>query len=124
MKIRTASSLTVFETPNASITPLATRKSGAEQVSIIRQRMQGSQRNPMHAHTSEEVMLMLDGAVDVTVDGITRRLAAGDTLIVPAGSMHCIENGGGQPAEWLIVSPLGMQFLGADGGAMTPAWAE
>ncbi len=124
MKVHAADSLITFETPNASVTPLATKRLGAEQVSVIRQRMESGRRNPLHAHMAEEVMVMLDGTVEVTVDGTAWQLAAGDILIVPGGAPHSIENASGRDAEWLIVSPSGMQFLMPDGQAMTPPWAE
>lgn len=124
MKLNAAHTLKTFETPNASVTPLATRRLGAGQVSVIRQRMADGHKNPMHTQTTEEVMVMLEGEVNVTVDGVNAVLSAGDTLIVPANTPHGIENTSGKPAEWLIVSPLGMQFFGPDGQAMTPGWAE
>lgn len=124
MKFNAAASLQVFETPNASVTPLATRRLGAEQVSVIRQRMESGHKNPTHSQTTEEVMVMLQGSVVVTVDGNAREMVAGDTLIVPANIPHSIENTSGKPADWLIISPLGMQFFGPNGNAMVPAWAE
>lgn len=123
MKVNSANSLKVFETPNAAVTPLATRRLGAEQVSVIRQRMDSGKKNPVHTQTTEEVMVMLHGSVAVTVSGVTRDIATGDALIVPANTPHSVENASGESAEWLIISPLGMHFFGPDGNAVTPPWA-
>ncbi|WP_309572290.1 cupin domain-containing protein [Deinococcus sp.] len=111
-------------TPNATVIPLATPSLGAQQISVIRQEMGPGHANPAHAQTHEEVMVMLDGQVTVTVDGGTTDLQAGDTLTIPAMTVHSIENPGPQGATWLIVSPTGMGFLGADGQVMTPDWAK
>jgi quercetin dioxygenase-like cupin family protein len=124
MKINSADSLKTFKTPNASVIPLATKRLGAQQVSVIRQLMESGHKNPTHTQTTEEVMIMLQGSVNVTVNGATQELFIGDTLIVPANTPHSIENASGKSAEWLIVSPLGMQFFGPDGNPVTPPWAE
>ena len=48
----------------------------------------------------------------------------GDTLIVPAGTLHSLYNDSDAPAEWLIVSPLGMQFMDKDENTLDPPWAR
>lgn len=112
-----------FQTPNALVTPMATPRLGSDQISVIRQKMGNGKSNPTHTQTSEEVMVMLSGTVTVTVDKEIVSLSAGDTLIVPAEVPHSIENTSGGESEWLIISPVGMQFKGPTGELMTPEWA-
>ena len=86
--------------------------------------MDGGRANPVHKQTTEEVMVLLEGSVSVTVEGHTALLVAGDTLIVPANTAHSIMNASDKAAEWLIMSPIGMQFHGPDGNPMSPDWAK
>ena|SRR5918998_6931150 len=104
---------------------IATPSRGAEEVSVIRQRQAPGASNPLHRHDREEVMVMLSGAVRVsTQEEESVELAAGDALIVPAGTLHQIENHSGVEAEWLLSAPAGLRFTFADGREGSPAWAR
>lgn len=124
MNIHRAAHQKTFTTPNATITPLATPALGAQQNSVIRQHMAPSHQNPTHTQTHEEIMIMLQGSVKVTMEAETTELHAGDSLIIPAHTPHSISNHSGMDAEWLIVSPAAVQFSGPDGQPMTPDWAR
>lgn len=115
----------VTETPGGNaITPVATATRGAHEVSVIRQRQEPGGANPPHTHDREEVLTMLDGAINLTLDGRAERLGPGDTAIIPASTAHQIRNAGETTAEWLIVAPAGIRYFGADGDEMFPAWAK
>jgi quercetin dioxygenase-like cupin family protein len=43
---------------------------------------------PQHAHPHEQVVNMLEGELELTVDGTAHRLRAGDVLVIPGGSHH------------------------------------
>lgn len=86
--------------------------------------MESGRSNPNHTQTTEEVMVLLEGSVLVSVAGEESELSQGDTLIVPANTIHSISNVSGKVAEWLIISPIGMQFYGPDGNPMSPDWAK
>lgn len=124
MKIVQAQHQKTVTTPNAAVTPLATPSLGAAQVSVIRQRMAPGHQNPAHTQTHEEVMVVLGGVLNLTVAGERAELHTGDTAIIPAHIPHSLSNTGQKDAEWLIVSPAGMQFHGSDGTLMTPEWAR
>ena len=124
MRVNTRKSQPTFSTPNTVITPLATLKFGAEQVSVIHQKMERGCKNPTHTQSTEEVMVLLRGSVTVTVAEKSVTLQEGDTLIVPADTPHSIDNGSCDTAEWIIISPTNMQFKDAAGNLMTPPWAE
>ena len=114
-----------IETPGANATAgIATSSRGAEDVSIIRQRQQPGGGNPAHFHDRQEVLLVLDGSVAVTMDGETVTLRTGDTLIVPAKTAHQLANTGETEAEWLLVAPAGIGFFHANGERAEPAWAR
>ncbi len=111
-------------TPGNFTGGLATLSRGATQVSIIRQRQIPNAANPAHRHDQEEVMVQLAGTVTVTVAGEAVTLAPGDTLIVPAETVHQIANTGGGAAEWLIVAPAGVRYFHPSGEEILPDWAR
>ncbi len=49
-------------------------------------------RAPFHTHTYEEVLYILGGAGVVHVDGREEPVAAGDSVFLPPGVPHCLEN--------------------------------
>jgi quercetin dioxygenase-like cupin family protein len=52
-----------------------------------------------HADSVEEILLVLDGAVRVELDGERGVLAAGAMAVVPAGVPHAVHNDGEVPAR-------------------------
>lgn len=114
-----------IETPGGNATsPLATASRGATEVSVIRQRQQPGGTNPAHSHDREEVLVLLAGTLRVTLGDEPARMEAGDTVIIPAGTTHKLENVGDGDADWLIIAPAGVRFFGATGEEMFPGWAE
>ena len=43
---------------------------------------------PEHAHPHDQVMLVVDGRFELTIDGDTRVLNSGDVAIIPSGARH------------------------------------
>jgi quercetin dioxygenase-like cupin family protein len=81
---------------------------------------------PWHAHEqSEQVMLIVDGEVDMTIEDETRTLRAGDVAVVNRGLRHTLHSDGGVTfMEALAPVPLDHVpdeeldlVLGPDGGA-------
>ena len=50
--------------------------------------------NPPDVHAVNEVYFITQGTADIELDGEHRRLAAGDTVLVPAGCHHQLVNDG------------------------------
>ena len=44
-----------------------------------------------HMHPNEEVWHIIDGDVDLTLDGKTRRVSAGCAVVVPPNTTHAVE---------------------------------
>ncbi len=124
MNIVRKQAVNMIASPNGNHSgAVATASKGAAEVHVIRQTEAAGGKNPPHKHSTEEVMVMLAGAVTVTVDGAVETLAAGDTLIVPAGVVHQIANSGDKTAEWLIISPAGRSFEAPTGQSLVPDWS-
>ena len=69
---------------------------------------------PVHTHeTEEQLVFMLDGAMEVEISGESFRLAAGDVCAIPAGTPHCFRSLAGEPEVTFIetFSPMRVQNL-------------
>jgi len=120
-----ATSVTMIATPGGNATGgLATPQHGAREVSVILQRQEPGGRNPSHRHDREEVLLMRAGEAQLTLGDEQFALAAGDSAIIPAQTLHQIENTGTSPAEWLLIAPAGVRFFRPDGEENFPEWAR
>ncbi len=115
----------VIETPGANATAgLATPGTGATGTSVIRQRQQPGGSNPPHYHDREEIMIVVRGSVAVTSNDETVTLESGDTLIIPARTVHRLATAGDAEAEWLLAAPAGIGFFHENGMRTEPAWAR
>jgi len=69
---------------------------GGERVLLCRVRYDPGKQVPWHAHEdTEQVMFILDGEVEMTIENETRMLEAGDVVVVNRGLHHKLfsENG-------------------------------
>jgi quercetin dioxygenase-like cupin family protein len=99
---------------------------GGEQVLICRATYEPGKQVPRHSHEhTEQVMVILDGEVTMTIEDETRTLRAGDTVVVNRGLEHELYSESGCTfIEALAPVPLDHVpdrerdlVLGRDGGA-------
>ena len=100
---------------------------GGEQVLLCRVQYAPGKHVPWHAHEqSEQVMLIVDGEVEMTIEDETRMLEAGDVVVVNRGLHHKLfsENGvtfmealAPVPLDHVPDSSLDL-VLGAEAGAL------
>jgi len=99
---------------------------GGEQVLLCRVRYEPGKQVPWHAHEdTEQVMIILDGEVDMTIEDETATLKAGDVVVVNRGLHHKLFSGNGVSfIEALSPVPLDHVpdksldlVLGPDGGS-------
>jgi mannose-6-phosphate isomerase-like protein (cupin superfamily) len=69
------------------------------------QTMAPGSSTPVHRHACEEVILILSGSGEVTVQGETNSFGPNSTLIVPPDAVHQIVNPGSTPI--VLVAALG-----------------
>lgn len=43
---------------------------------------------PEHAHAHEQVVNMIEGEFELTIDGVTRKLGAGSVAVIPPNALH------------------------------------
>jgi XRE family transcriptional regulator, regulator of sulfur utilization len=67
----------------------------------------GITTHPPHKHEHEEALILLEGTVDVVVEGKTERLEAGSVSYVASNLMHTVNNAGSVPARYYIIELRG-----------------
>jgi mannose-6-phosphate isomerase-like protein (cupin superfamily) len=74
--------------------PLIGSGAGAELLSVGVSAFEPGVAVPMHAHNVEEVVVVLEGAGECIVDGVSHPVKASDTTFIPSGRDHCFRNTG------------------------------
>ena len=75
---------------------------GGEQVLLCRVTYEPGKRVPLHSHDhTEQVMFIVDGSVDMAIEGEWKTLSAGDVVVVNRGLEH------------ELYSPEGVTFMEA-----------
>ncbi|HEY1918112.1 MAG TPA: cupin domain-containing protein [Streptosporangiaceae bacterium] len=83
-----------------------------------------------HTVNREEVLLMLGGTLQVTVDtsadgtGTAEKAGPGDVIVVPAGASFQVDNPGDEPATAWVTTSVGLQATMADGSRVSPPWVR
>jgi quercetin dioxygenase-like cupin family protein len=80
--------------------------------------VQGVPHRPSH----EEVILLLRGQLDVSLDGASHRVGAGDVVHVPAGSELTVNGGPDGAAAWVTTTAGLTATIGET--RMVPPWAQ
>ena len=64
--------------------------------------------HPPHHHNGEEIFLMLEGTLEVTINGKSSRISRGSVAFIGSGDEHGIRNPGDTPARYYVIE-LGPQ---------------
>jgi quercetin dioxygenase-like cupin family protein len=80
---------------------------GAPHFAIRRFRLDPGASVPRHTNAVEHEQYVLAGEYTVGIDGEEHTVEAGDTLLIPAGTVHRYENTSEEPGLFLCVVPNG-----------------
>ena len=75
-----------------------------------------------HRPSHEEVLLLLEGSLDVTLDGECTTLEPGGVVHVPAGSEFRVDGGPDGAVAWVTTTPGLTAAIGDT--TMAPPWAQ
>jgi quercetin dioxygenase-like cupin family protein len=64
----------------------------------------GSSPHPPHHHTHEELVLVSQGKINVTISGKTTEIGPGSAAFFHSGDVHGIHNSGTEPAQYFVVA--------------------
>ena len=60
---------------------------------------------PLHTHTIDELIVIMEGTLEVRIDGETRTVGKNHTVAIPPGAEHGFQVVGGQTAEIMVFFP-------------------
>ena len=64
----------------------------------------GEAPHPPHKHVHEEIFLLREGTIDVTISGQTARLGPGSVSYIASNELHGIVNTGSRPAHYFVIA--------------------
>ena len=112
-----------FETHGSRFASYVSPSTGSTQLCAWQLTIPANLRGAAHRPNREEVLLVLEGELHVTLDGAASVLHRGDVAHVPAGSELRVDAGPEGATAWVSTTG-GLQAVLADGTAITPPWAQ
>jgi mannose-6-phosphate isomerase-like protein (cupin superfamily) len=64
----------------------------------------GALHEPTEKHLHNEIWLVKEGVCELTTNGVTRRMVAGDVGLCCAGDLHYVRNAGDTPCTYFVVT--------------------
>lgn len=124
MHVITPTSASVTVTPAAVMTGLAAPSRGSSELSTWQVSMVPASAGPEHTIDREQVWMVTSGAIEVTADGRTQTVTAGQTVVLPAGAPRQIRTAG-LGAQALVAMAAGGQARTPDSEVARPLpWAS
>jgi quercetin dioxygenase-like cupin family protein len=124
MPVIRASEAVVHEMHGARFTAYAAPARGSEELCAWRIDVPPGNSGVAHAITREEVVFVLSGAMDVTLDGVGSTLRPGDAAVLPAGATVRVDNPGDEPATAWVTTSVGLEARLDDGSRIVPPWTR
>lgn len=112
-----------FETHGSRFLCYVAPSRGSTELCAWRLDVPADLRGVDHRPSREEVLLVLDGELQVTLDGVRSALHRGDVALVPANSELRVDAGIDGATAWVTTTP-GLEAVTADGARITPPWAQ
>lgn len=111
------------ETPAAVMTTFASPDLGGATAPLWKVEAAAGTAGPVHHIDTEQVWVVLDGAVTVAVDGESADLAAGDTIVIGADAARQFTPGA-DGFTAICTGPAGMQAYmpGKEDAKIVPPW--
>jgi quercetin dioxygenase-like cupin family protein len=60
---------------------------------------------PMHTHTMDELIVIMEGTLEVRINGETHTVGKNHTLVIPPGAEHGFKVVGDRTVEMMVFSP-------------------
>ena len=112
-----------FETHGSRFLSYVSPSKGSSQLCAWQLTVPADLLGVAHRPSREEVLLVLDGELQVTLDGTHSALQPGDAVLVPAGSELRVDAGPDGATAWVTTTP-GLEAVTADGTRIRPPWAQ
>ncbi|WP_329180266.1 cupin domain-containing protein [Streptomyces sp. NBC_01477] len=124
MPFITANEAVVHDMHGVRFVSYAASALGSRELCAWRGEVPAGSSGPPHTISREEVFLVLSGSLELTIDGSTRLLGAGDVAIAPAGATLGVANPTEEPAGMWVTTSVGLTATLPDGSLISPPWAS
>ena len=124
MPVIHADQAAVHQMHGTSFTAYASPSTGSRELCAWRIEIPGHTAGVRHHVSREEVLYVLTGAIQVSVDGEAERAVAGDVILVLAGAQFGVDNLAGEPATAWVTTSVGLRGVLPDGSWITPPWTR
>jgi len=124
MPVIHAAEAQVHQMHNARFTSYARPGTGSAELCVWMLEVGAATEGQQHKLLGEEVFVLLEGEVVLSIDNVANRLTAGDAAIAPRGSAIRVDNPGQRPARMLVTAPVGFSGELPDGTRLTPPWVS
>ena len=124
MPILRAEHSVVHQLHGSTFTTHANPAAGSAEVCVWRLVVPPGLTGQAHRVHREEVIVLTAGALRVSLDDETGVATAGDTVVIPAGTLFRVDNLGGEPASAMVATTVGFTAELADGTEIAPPWVR
>lgn len=125
MPVVRAANAPTFALDGFHFTGLTAPSRGASELCTWRLEIEPHTKSEAHWLDHEEVFILLDGSITISVAEEDIELHAGDALSVPARSLLQLTHVGETTAHVIVCVPVGVHGTMADGREVgTPPWAQ
>jgi mannose-6-phosphate isomerase-like protein (cupin superfamily) len=123
MAVINNAALRKFSLPGLEHQTLAARGMGVDGMEVWMQTIAPGAATPVHRHACEEVIVILRGSGQVTIEGEETRFGPNSTIIVPRDAVHQLVNSGAE--EMFLIGALGVtpvRVTTAEGETISLPW--
>jgi quercetin dioxygenase-like cupin family protein len=123
MPVIDSSEAVTFETHGSRFRSYVAPSRGSSELCAWRLEVPAGLEGVAHRPNREEVLLVLEGELRITLDGVPAELHQGDVALVPANSELRVDAGPRGASAWVTTTP-GLEAVMDDGSRITPSWAR
>jgi mannose-6-phosphate isomerase-like protein (cupin superfamily) len=123
MPVLRSGDATEFETHGARFSSYVSPSRGSGQLCAWRLEVPAGTAGIAHRPSRDEVFLVLEGTLQIVLDGVEADVGVGDVVVVPAGSEVRVDTHESAASAWVATTP-GLEAVMADGSRFAPPWAQ
>jgi quercetin dioxygenase-like cupin family protein len=107
-----------------SFTAYASPERGSQELCAWHVEIPGHAKGIPHYVSREEVLYVLSGTIQASVDGRAEQASGGDVILVPAGAQFAVDNLADEPAAAWVTTSVGLRAVLPDGSWIAPPWTR
>lgn len=125
MQVVSHNELPIHTVPRIQTRVIVNSDSGAKQTAVWEQWIRDGGHIPLHYHDVEEVLVFLNGSVELTVNDETRVIQAPASAIIPAGDIHGVRMATDDEVHLIAFFPTASPtILSPDGEQRPMPWMD